>query len=392
MKLASQQGVLLTGGLVFSLGACEPALPSTATVAHQPTGTAATPTATGTTAPMSAAASTPVPTAAWRGRWVRRDSRFSPADLALSVGPSPGTATFSLAASSGTHIGSIDGVASLGSSEASYQAAGCALRLVQKNGGIEVRSIGCEQALGAGVVLDGQFWPATTPSAHATSFDCRSASSAVLKVICQDDLLASADVAMAEAYRAGHAAAMGPLGMPNLAAADAFAKQQQDWLSVRDRCSTAAVPRACLVASYRKRILALRRAAPSDAVDRAALRRALAQMDGEGFWEEVTLQLYLADRLGANNEALQDKMMMVSALDDAGAAAVEGCVRGICPDSRGYVALDDSGGVWAALYPGGDTGNEVLLAPATGAEPASLKAWLAALGPVQVTRLPAPKL
>ncbi|MEX3953047.1 lysozyme inhibitor LprI family protein [Paraburkholderia sp. EG287B] len=84
-----------------------------------------------------------------------------------------------------------------------------------------------------------------SPLAHATSFDCKKASTYVEKTICSSPLLGKLDDALSENYGAMLATDLGD-GPDN----KALKKEQRVWLAQRNKCTT----ERCLVDMYRKRV------------------------------------------------------------------------------------------------------------------------------------------
>jgi len=82
-----------------------------------------------------------------------------------------------------------------------------------------------------------------SPVAHATSFDCKKASTYVEKEICSDTMLGKLDDALTENYSAMLATDLGDGGA-------GLKKEQRAWLIERNKCTT----NKCLVDEYRKRV------------------------------------------------------------------------------------------------------------------------------------------
>lgn len=82
-----------------------------------------------------------------------------------------------------------------------------------------------------------------SPLAHATSFDCKKASTYVEKTICSSPLLGKLDDALADNYRDMLASDLGDGG------AD-LKKEQRAWVAQRNKCTS----EKCLVDQYRKRV------------------------------------------------------------------------------------------------------------------------------------------
>ncbi|MBI5534862.1 MAG: hypothetical protein HY898_19200 [Deltaproteobacteria bacterium] len=379
---------LVCAAIAVALVNCASAVPAPATTPAKATPPPPAP-AVSIALAVTPASPQPVDSRDWIGVWERVSSRFSPARLDVKA-DQPGKVRIKLDASTGANIGSIEGIATLGADSASFDRDGCSLTLVRSYEGVEVRSKGCDSQLGAGVTLDGAYLQEGQKRTYKPGFDCLRMSSPIESIICHDELLSLADAAMTASYKQGLAGAQGMLSAPNMKASDAYSRKQQQWLSERNKCEAAPNPRACLIVSYRKRILELRKVPAPGRVDAAALRAASSRKDADSFWGDATMQLYLAERLGPRYEALLDRMMIVNPVDDAKSAAVEGCVRGICPGMRAYVAVDARGAMWAALFPGDkDNAEAVVLIPGAGAEPDSLKAWIRNLGTPAVKRVKA---
>lgn len=84
---------------------------------------------------------------------------------------------------------------------------------------------------------------AVSPLAHATSFDCKKASTYVEKTICSSPLLGKLDDALADNYRDMLASDLGDGGID-------LKKEQRAWVAQRNKCSS----EKCLVDLYRKRV------------------------------------------------------------------------------------------------------------------------------------------
>ncbi|WP_179403495.1 lysozyme inhibitor LprI family protein [Burkholderia guangdongensis] len=84
-----------------------------------------------------------------------------------------------------------------------------------------------------------------SPLAHATSFDCKKASTYVEKTICSSPLLGKLDDALADNYRDMLATNLGD-GPDN----KSLKKEQRAWIAQRNKCTT----EKCLVDLYRKRV------------------------------------------------------------------------------------------------------------------------------------------
>lgn len=82
-----------------------------------------------------------------------------------------------------------------------------------------------------------------SPLAHATSFDCKKASTFVEKTICANPLLGKLDDALTENYGAMLATDLGDGGA-------SLKKEQRAWIAQRNKCTTD----QCLVDLYRKRV------------------------------------------------------------------------------------------------------------------------------------------
>lgn len=82
-----------------------------------------------------------------------------------------------------------------------------------------------------------------SPLAHATSFDCKKASTFVEKTICASPLLGKLDDALKENYDAMLATDLGDGGA-------SLKKEQRAWIGQRNKCTT----EQCLVDLYRKRV------------------------------------------------------------------------------------------------------------------------------------------
>jgi len=373
--------------LLLVLGGCTSAVPPPAISPAKMAPSAPAAPVVSISPPIATQGPPPIDARDWIGVWERVSSRFSPARLDV-LADEPGKVRIKLDASTGANTGSIQGVATLDAERASFERDGCSLTLVRSYEGVEVRSKGCESPLGAGVSVDGGYLQEGQKRTYSPGFDCLRVSMSIEATICHDELLSLADAAMTASYNQGLAGAQGLHSAPNVNASDAFTKKQRQWLVERNKCEASPDPKACLIASYRKRILELRRVPNGGRLDAAALRSASFRKDAESFWGDATLQLYLAERLGPRYETLLDRMMILNPVDDSRAAAVEGCVRGICPHMKAYVAVDARGAMWAALYPG-DKGNAevTVLIPAVGAEPATLKAWIGNLGTPAIKRV-----
>lgn len=90
--------------------------------------------------------------------------------------------------------------------------------------------------------------PAGTETAHAASFDCRRAATAVERTVCSMPELVMLDSKLADAYRAALDAARGKGNEAQLR------EQQRDWLVSRNACITADDSRQCLKDAYQTRI------------------------------------------------------------------------------------------------------------------------------------------
>ncbi|MCY1224516.1 hypothetical protein D9M68_82070 [compost metagenome] len=84
-----------------------------------------------------------------------------------------------------------------------------------------------------------------SPLAHATSFDCKKASTVVEKTICASPLLGKLDDALTENYNAMLASDLGD-GPDN----KTLKKEQRAWIGQRNKCTT----EQCLIDLYRKRV------------------------------------------------------------------------------------------------------------------------------------------
>ncbi|MBB5508729.1 lysozyme inhibitor LprI family protein [Paraburkholderia atlantica] len=82
-----------------------------------------------------------------------------------------------------------------------------------------------------------------SPLAHATSFDCKKASTYVEKTICSSPLLGKLDDALADNYRDMLASDLGDGGT-------GLKKEQRAWVAQRNKCTS----EKCLVDLYRKRV------------------------------------------------------------------------------------------------------------------------------------------
>jgi uncharacterized protein len=82
-----------------------------------------------------------------------------------------------------------------------------------------------------------------SPVVHATSFDCKKASTYVEKEICSDATLGKLDDALTENYNAMRATDLGDGGA-------SLKNEQRAWLAERNKCNT----NKCLVDLYRKRV------------------------------------------------------------------------------------------------------------------------------------------
>jgi uncharacterized protein len=82
-----------------------------------------------------------------------------------------------------------------------------------------------------------------SPLAHATSFDCKKASTFVEKTICANPLLGKLDDALTDNYNAMLATDLGDGGA-------SLKKEQRAWIAQRNKCTTD----KCLVDLYRKRV------------------------------------------------------------------------------------------------------------------------------------------
>ncbi|WP_051320526.1 lysozyme inhibitor LprI family protein [Cupriavidus sp. amp6] len=82
-----------------------------------------------------------------------------------------------------------------------------------------------------------------SPLAHATSFDCKKASTFAEKTICASSLLGKLDDALTENYSAMLATDLGDGGA-------SLKKEQRAWISQRNKCTT----EQCLIDLYRKRV------------------------------------------------------------------------------------------------------------------------------------------
>lgn len=105
------------------------------------------------------------------------------------------------------------------------------------------------------VADDFRFEDATPlPTAAGPSFDCRRASKAAERSVCQDPALAALDRELAALYARARAPTR------DIGAEDRKAEQatQRQWLSERDACAKRADAGACLADSYRRRIVTLR--------------------------------------------------------------------------------------------------------------------------------------
>ncbi len=81
------------------------------------------------------------------------------------------------------------------------------------------------------------------PLAHATSFDCKKASTFVEKAICANPLLGKLDDALTDNYKGMLATDLGDGGA-------SLKKEQRAWLAQRNKCTT----EKCLIDLYRKRV------------------------------------------------------------------------------------------------------------------------------------------
>lgn len=84
-----------------------------------------------------------------------------------------------------------------------------------------------------------------SPLAHATSFDCKKASTFVEKAICASPLLGKLDDALTNNYRQMMASDLGD-GPDN----KSLKKEQRAWIARRNKCTT----EQCLIDLYRKRV------------------------------------------------------------------------------------------------------------------------------------------
>ncbi|MBV8272946.1 MAG: DUF1311 domain-containing protein [Cupriavidus sp.] len=82
-----------------------------------------------------------------------------------------------------------------------------------------------------------------SPLAHATSFDCKKASTFVEKTICASPILGKLDDALTENYNAMLATDLGDGGA-------SLKKEQRAWIGQRNKCTT----EQCLENLYRKRV------------------------------------------------------------------------------------------------------------------------------------------
>ncbi|MGF6699561.1 uncharacterized protein OKW38_004173 [Paraburkholderia sp. MM5496-R1] len=82
-----------------------------------------------------------------------------------------------------------------------------------------------------------------SPLAHATSFDCKKASTYVEKTICSSPLLGKLDDALADNYRDMLASDLGDGGA-------SLKKEQRAWVARRNKCTS----EKCLADLYRKRV------------------------------------------------------------------------------------------------------------------------------------------
>lgn len=84
-----------------------------------------------------------------------------------------------------------------------------------------------------------------SPLAHATSFDCKKASTFVEKTICVSPFLGKLDDALADNYRQMMASDLGD-GPDN----KGLKKEQRVWIAQRNKCTR----EQCLIDLYRKRV------------------------------------------------------------------------------------------------------------------------------------------
>ncbi|MFL9922088.1 lysozyme inhibitor LprI family protein [Paraburkholderia fungorum] len=82
-----------------------------------------------------------------------------------------------------------------------------------------------------------------SPLAHATSFDCKKASTFVEKTICASPALGKLDDALTDNYNAMLATNLGDGGA-------SLKKEQRAWIAQRNKCTTD----QCLIDLYRKRV------------------------------------------------------------------------------------------------------------------------------------------
>ena len=129
--------------------------------------------------------------------------------------------------------------------------------------------------------------------AHAASFDCMKATSAVERTICANPRLSRLDEELATAFRA----MLGTVANP-----DALRGRQRDWLRERDACADD----ACLERLYTRRVAGLRAGTQSIEATRAsALGVYERRIDGEPDPHAATLTIAAGsgDRIRITGEA-----------------------------------------------------------------------------------------
>jgi uncharacterized protein len=326
----------------------------------------------------------------WEGKW-NRFGRQSGGMLEITK-VTPNGFTFSLGASAGANMGEIAGTAKLRGDKATFSEKDpdigetCDVTFQPKqvpgyrDQAIEVTaSPGCSHYGGAGVFFDGEYHPGKVAQRFTAGFNCGAPKlSPVEEAICTNGLVAEADVALTKSFTS--VLAKLPEDQKK-----ALRTEQVAWLKTRNACGPKV---ACLVKSYRTRLAVLQAKEQGRPADDRALVRTLAAADDNPFESNVPFRLLLADVLGDKFEELESNMGGSDTEKIPEGLRISGCVRGICPTNRAWIALTKDGQVWAA-FPD-DTGEVMQIFTPKGKTreqaPASLATWLSE-GDIQKTRV-----
>jgi len=324
------------------------------------------------------------PKRAWAGEWRRHDVH-QPSTLTISDITAHGF-KFSIDASTGVNVGSIDGKAKFDktnekasatiSSDAQNGPAGedpsasekkskpCQLSFSmtgtqdqKSNQPMTIAVLsegGCDSFGGTGVTFDGGYITERVRPSFKPSFDCAGKLSKVEAMICETSILAAADREMSRLYHSQESD--DPFGKDDVA----LKKAQTYWLRTRNEECGAAKEKMldCLVLKYRQRIGKLRQSTEQKGPPPSTLRftdfiKSTIDESRDALWNDAYVDLYLFEYLGQENHtALREHFVRFADTSDRKPQTlteldVFATMQG---DSREAGIIVTAGGcLWAAL-------------------------------------------